>query len=238
MLKLADTFALVEAFSSCKTIERVHDLVVQGSSKYGANFVFSGVIPALGVSAEQQMSHVLFGQWPSEWAQRYFNEKYLDNDPTIRHIRNKSSAVRWCDLKDNNSEIMNEARAFQLMDGFSVPMVTLDGVKMGMSFSGDKICSSPEAEIFFQVISAVSTAKVIELKRSSSELKAVRCVLTDRESECLQWVAEGKTNWEISVIFGVCEKTIEKHVSNCMIKLHSYNRTQLAVHALRSGLLQ
>ena len=50
--------------------------------------------------------------------------------------------------------------------------------------------------------------------------------LTSRELECLQWVAEGKTSWEVSQILGVSERTVNFHISNVMQKTNSSTRQQ------------
>src|SRR5258707_175572 len=38
--------------------------------------------------------------------------------------------------------------------------------------------------------------------------------LTFKETECLRWCKEGKTNWEIGEIMSISEKTVEFHLSN------------------------
>ncbi len=50
--------------------------------------------------------------------------------------------------------------------------------------------------------------------------------LTPRESEILQWIKEGKTNFEISCILGISFSTIKNHVQKILIKLQVNNRTQ------------
>lgn len=50
--------------------------------------------------------------------------------------------------------------------------------------------------------------------------------LTDRERDSLAWVAEGKSDWEISVILGVAESTIRFHVDNARKKVGAVNRAQ------------
>ncbi len=62
--------------------------------------------------------------------------------------------------------------------------------------------------------------------------------LTAREIEILQQVAEGKTNKEIASELNLSEKTIKNHVRNIFHKLHVYDRTQAAFHALRKGLIK
>ena len=56
--------------------------------------------------------------------------------------------------------------------------------------------------------------------------------LTARETEVLTWIAQGKTNYEISVILSACTGTICKHVEHILSKLCVENRTAAAVIAL------
>jgi DNA-binding CsgD family transcriptional regulator len=48
--------------------------------------------------------------------------------------------------------------------------------------------------------------------------------LTPKEAEVLLWVAQGKTNGEISSILGGSRRTIDKHVQNLLAKLKLENR--------------
>jgi LuxR family transcriptional regulator, quorum-sensing system regulator BjaR1 len=50
--------------------------------------------------------------------------------------------------------------------------------------------------------------------------------LTPRELDSLSFVAEGKTDWEISVILGVSEATARFHVDNARRKLNAVTRAQ------------
>ena len=55
--------------------------------------------------------------------------------------------------------------------------------------------------------------------------------LTVREQEVLHWVREGKTNWEISQILSLSERTVKFHVSNLLAKLGITRRAQAAAMA-------
>ena len=61
--------------------------------------------------------------------------------------------------------------------------------------------------------------------------------LTDRETEVLRQLAEGKSNKEIARALTIAEKTVRTHVSNILGKLGVASRTQAALHAVRSGLV-
>ncbi|WP_170848330.1 LuxR C-terminal-related transcriptional regulator [Devosia sp. YR412] len=60
-------------------------------------------------------------------------------------------------------------------------------------------------------------------------------VLTPREREVVQWVAQGKTSHEASIIIGISSRTVEQHVQAAMVKLGATNRVQLAVEAAKRG---
>ncbi|NCF69938.1 MAG: response regulator [Chloroflexi bacterium] len=61
-------------------------------------------------------------------------------------------------------------------------------------------------------------------------------LLTQREIHVLKLVAQGYSNQEISDKLSVSDRTVGKHVSNILEKLHLANRTQAALYALREGL--
>lgn len=62
--------------------------------------------------------------------------------------------------------------------------------------------------------------------------------ITGRESEILQWVHMGKTNWEISSILAISPLTVKNHVQNILRKLDVQNRGQAAVKASKLGLVK
>lgn len=65
-------------------------------------------------------------------------------------------------------------------------------------------------------------------ERLREELK-----LTKRESEVLLWIANGKTNKEISEILGMSVRTVNKHLEQIFPKLGVENRTAAAGIAIR-----
>ena len=81
-------------------------------------------------------------------------------------------------------------------------------------------------------------SKVLNELNRPVELIPAPDALTDREMEVLTLVAQGYSNLEIADKLVITEHTVGKHVSNILIKLHLANRTQLALYALRKGLVQ
>jgi DNA-binding NarL/FixJ family response regulator len=61
--------------------------------------------------------------------------------------------------------------------------------------------------------------------------------LTDRETEVLRLLAQGKANKEIARELTIGEKTVKTHVSSILGKLNVPSRTQAALYAVRIGLV-
>lgn len=61
--------------------------------------------------------------------------------------------------------------------------------------------------------------------------------LSRREIEVLRLIAEGMSNAAIAEALFISEKTVKSHVGNILSKLHLADRTQAAVYAWRSGLV-
>jgi NarL family two-component system response regulator LiaR len=61
--------------------------------------------------------------------------------------------------------------------------------------------------------------------------------LTQRERQVIRLVAQGKNNREIAETLVISEKTAKAHVSNILGKLGLEDRTQMAIHAIRNGLV-
>jgi DNA-binding NarL/FixJ family response regulator len=62
-------------------------------------------------------------------------------------------------------------------------------------------------------------------------------ILSDRESEILDLIAKGLRNKEIARDLGIAEKTVKNHVSNILKALQVNSRTEAAMKAIKSRLV-
>ena len=63
-------------------------------------------------------------------------------------------------------------------------------------------------------------------------------VLTSREREVIQLLAEGKTSKEVAVALRLSVKTAETHRTNLMRKLGLHSVADLTRYAVRNGIVQ
>lgn len=62
-------------------------------------------------------------------------------------------------------------------------------------------------------------------------------LLTDREKEVLQLVAEGRSNKEIATLFNLSPYTVETHRNNLMQKLNLHNTAEIVLYAVRKKII-
>ena len=62
-------------------------------------------------------------------------------------------------------------------------------------------------------------------------------LLTDREKEVLQLLAEGRSNKEVAILLDLGVSTVETHRGNLMQKLNLHNTAEIVLYAVRKGLI-
>lgn len=68
--------------------------------------------------------------------------------------------------------------------------------------------------------------------------KSVIGDLTEREREVISLVGQGCSNQDIADRLVISSKTVKTHISNILSKLNLEDRTQLAIFALKNGLVE
>jgi DNA-binding NarL/FixJ family response regulator len=74
------------------------------------------------------------------------------------------------------------------------------------------------------------------LSEASSDLRGIE-MLQAKEVEIVRYVAMGMSNKEIAEKLSYSEKTVKNYLSTIFQKLHLRDRTQVAIFALKQGLL-
>lgn len=96
-------------------------------------------------------------------------------------------------------------------------------------------------------IGSINTAMLPSARLASSYLLArppaglfediVDEALSERERECLHWVAEGKTAGEVAMILGVTANTVNSYLNHAIRKVGASNRAMAIATAIRGGVI-
>ena len=81
-------------------------------------------------------------------------------------------------------------------------------------------------------------SKLLQHMSAPEETKQEAELLTEREMEVLELLAEGKTNKQIAEELVISERTVKFHVSSILNKLGASNRTEAVALAAQRGLVE
>jgi DNA-binding CsgD family transcriptional regulator len=180
------------------------------------------------------------GTMPESYHCLYTRHNYFSKDPAIARGNKQPIPFRWSDVyagaDDSGRQVLDHAMDFGMIDGLAVPIHLPDGSVHGVSIAAANYDLPPQDERALHMASLYLHARMTVL-RAPASLPPVRN-LTPRERECLQWVAAGKTDWEISQILSISEQTVHGYVQNAMTKLGARTRAQAVALAIQSSQIQ
>ncbi len=235
-----DTLQFIDDLQHASTPEGVSRLLLGLTSNFGLTALMAGTVPHPGTPRSRQRSHAMLCDWPMHWFERYVARNYVDQDPVVTYMKRQPSLVRWStaatELQSGRSalRVMGDAGEFKLNDGLAFPLITMEGNIVMVSLGGEMVDISPEELGVVELAATYAVGRAMQL-HNASEIFAQRPDLTPRETECLKWAAEGKSEWEISQILGISEHTSEKHLLNAKRKLGAVNRVHAVAEAIRLG---
>ena len=232
------TLDFVDRLQSISNYDDICREIVTELEWFGFTCLTSWTMPGPG---KDPLSGVLFNNRPQDYIDRYVEKNYLVRDPVITELRKTVSSYSWSDVRKRReltkpeTNIIDEAREFDVRDGFIVPIVTLSGSLSVFSLCGREPDLSQRARSALEIIGIYSHEA---LKRSLIQSQRdihPHTPLTPREREIMQWVAAGKTDSEIGDILSISTTTVTTHVENAKLKLDAFKRTYAIVQAIRLG---
>jgi DNA-binding NarL/FixJ family response regulator len=116
---------------------------------------------------------------------------------------------------------------------FITALADRDSELKGRRLGADDYVTKP---IDFDRLSFIVEARLAGVARSKMLPKLAK--LNKREIEVLTWVSRGKKSLEIARKLRLSKRTVDFHIDNARIKLRAATRTEAAIKAAASGLIE
>jgi LuxR family quorum sensing-dependent transcriptional regulator len=177
--------------------------------------------------------------WPFSWWWRYVSQNHIAHDPIVARLNHSPLPFRWSEThalaNRRGRDVLGEAAEFGLTDGLALA-IHGEGTVGAVSIAARHYELSPHQRAGLQLAAYYLHARVASL-RAKGPTPTPR-VLAPRERECLNWVAAGKTDWEIAQILNIAAQTAHGYVQSAMSKLGARTRAQAVALALLSSQIQ
>jgi LuxR family quorum-sensing system transcriptional regulator CciR len=226
---------------------------VSAAPKAGSMKDLHGLIEAavrqLGFDYFAIVHHVLFGRpedehvrltnYPLEWV-GYVRELPRLTDPVVRAAERMSSGFKWDQLDSlltmtaAEVEYMQEAARHGICQGYTVPNHVPGETFGSCSFSlrGDKPFPEAATSAAQALGSFAFEAARKLLRQRPGEIYLQPAPLSDRQRECLLFVARGKSDSVIADLLAIRPKTVNEHIEAAKRRYSVATRSQLLVRAL------
>ena len=190
---------------------------------------------------------MLGGRGFDDWNLHYREKQFQLIDPCAKFLFESYDPFSWNDVRANTpsglaDRMWSDARDGGMLEGHLTP-IALDDSGLMVRLATPEKQFDPDHR---GAIVGLTYTFGLEMHRlrplppiadESSIAETAAIALSDRQIECLRWVIDGKSNWEISVILGISEHTVSTHIRSAMAKFGVSTRIQAATAALRLDLL-
>jgi LuxR family transcriptional regulator, quorum-sensing system regulator CviR len=202
--------------------------------------VIGGVAQLNAKGGFREFNSVINVSYSNDWLYTYGKHGYATVDPVLQSVLSTFKTQVWEQTYERTSsskqcEFIEEARSYGLTHGITTGL--LERSRRFASFfsfaGGDPDDTHRYKGLVEYLIPHLHRVLITNTHTPlSNRVKG----LSPRETTVLMWMRQGKTNWEISRILGVSERTVRFHVEGIFVKLDVNSRTQAVAFAMEQGL--
>jgi len=166
-------------------------------------------------------------------AHGYFDEIFIRLRKSIKpYFANIPQYISEMD-KLRNDPINDDISNLDETTAIFFPVFDRFGIKGIVGFSGFTGMNEDKIAMLNFLATGVFD-KLTEIKVSTTNSKNK---LSEREIQCLNWTAHGKTSYEIGVILDISLNTVNHYLNNASKKLNCVNKTHAVVKCMQNGIL-
>lgn len=174
-----------------------------------------------------------------EWKEIYFKKQFYNIDPVLGALNDTDKAICWDQVDWAQRNISTEFKKLSqhYVGGCGLSMVVQGETGSTLiSLVMERQKEASEGKELLEYI-APHIHGIFDRRGDFQRNRLWTPSLSKRELEVLHWAKEGKSNWDISMILSISERTVKFHFSNIFKKLEVINRSQAIVRAIYYGLI-
>jgi LuxR family quorum-sensing system transcriptional regulator CciR len=189
-------------------------------------------------------SLVAITNYPEAWVEAYVARNIVANDPVLLASERTNAGFIWEDVgqfipvTQEHRLVTEDTRHAGLAAGYTVPANVPGEANGSCNFAVRTGHALPTANLpMAQVVGAFAfqAARTLVLKAKERDANAPKVALTQRQLECILFVARGKTDWEIGKILGISEETVKRHLADARERYDVSKRMQVVMRAVYEG---
>ena len=185
---------------------------------------------------------ILLHDYPDEWAKVYIGFDLAGRDPVRRACDKSFIGFAWdaiaalVPLTRGDRQMLAVGRECGLGNGYTVPRHLPGLVRGSCTFVVGPSRDLPTANLpLAELIGAIALSRALGLSGFAPEPELPR--LSDRQRECVLWVARGKTAAETALILDISIETVIQHLKLARERYEVHCKQSLILAAMFDGLI-
>ena len=229
----ADVFDFADRISSFRTVGELFGALAKSYAKAGVDYF-------LFVRGARIEETIVGGVGHRGDMEAYFPRRSYDYDPVIPAAVKAMAPVAWSEvaagprLDPRQKRIYRDHAAAGMREGLCIPMVGAGRSMIIANCGGYDVDTSVRVRASMHAMALYANYAVGKL---SGGRRPEKPALTEREKDCLLWIAKGKTDWEIGCILGIGESTVHWYVEGAKRKMGTATRMQAVVEAIYDAVI-
>lgn len=179
--------------------------------------------------------------YPSSWVRSYCSNRYDRLDPIIARSVSTTLPFTWSSrtgrsgLTQRQRRFLDEADDHGIRHGFTIPIHDRSGkaATLTVATSGERSDIESRLERHQHALHLIAIYLHAWIRRATvTSDRALRPMLTQRETACVQWAARGKSAADIAEILRIKPRTVVFHIENAKQKFGVATLQQAIAQAL------
>lgn len=193
-------------------------------------------------TAECQTPSVLLHDYPQEWARVYTGFDLAGQDPVRRAGDRSFTGFGWqqierlVPLTRGDRQMLAVGRECGIADGYTIPR-HLPGLAHGSCTFAVRPDNKVPRDMLAVAEIAGALALAAALDLSGPARRGAKPALSDRQRECILWMARGKTAAETAIILGISLETVNQHLKMSRERYGVHCKQLLVIRAMFDGLI-
>lgn len=193
-------------------------------------------------AAECQTPSLLLHDYPREWAGVYTGFDLAGQDPVRRAGDRSFIGFCWKQLERlipmtrSDRQMLAVGRECGIGDGYTIPRHL-----PGLAHGSCTFAVRPDNTMPRGMLAAAEIAGALALAAALNLCGPARLdsapALSDRQRECVLWMARGKTAAETAIILGISLETVNQHLKKARERYSVHCKQLLVIRAMFDGLI-
>lgn len=202
---------------------------------------------ACGILGYSEKEHIIVKDkfnfsYPVEFLKGYNSRDYFQVDTVVKENFATYKLQCWDIHRKRPSQpehLISFAANFNMKSGFAHGSGPFGRGKYGSLFSFANVSNKKTDKRTETILEILIPHLHLAFSQvgDQKQIDSIPIMISKRERDVLDWMKQGKSSWDISVILGISQSTVNFHIYNIMRKIGTSNRPQTIAVAARMGLI-